>query len=74
MRLLTFMQMAETHKEIDFDTIQREMGIEEDDVESFIIDGKHLVLPLPFCLIMYYSVCTCQECIPSSEHFNIKMF
>jgi translation initiation factor 3 subunit M len=38
MRLLTFMQMAETRKEIEFDTIQQEMRIEADDVESFIID------------------------------------
>lgn len=38
MRMLTFMQMAETHKEISFETIEREMGIEADDVETFIID------------------------------------
>jgi len=38
MRLLTFMQMAEGRSEISFDTIQREMDITEDEVESFIID------------------------------------
>ncbi|XP_015599246.1 eukaryotic translation initiation factor 3 subunit M [Cephus cinctus] len=38
MRLLTFMQLAETNPEMSFDTIQSELQIEEDEVESFIID------------------------------------
>ncbi|KAK0159699.1 hypothetical protein PV327_010787 [Microctonus hyperodae] len=38
MRLLTFMQLAETNPEMTFETIQNELQIEEDDVESFIID------------------------------------
>ncbi|XP_012269868.1 eukaryotic translation initiation factor 3 subunit M [Athalia rosae] len=38
MRLLTFMQLAETHPEMSFDTIQAELQIEENEVESFIID------------------------------------
>lgn len=38
MRLLTFMQMAETRTEIDYETIHSEMQVEKDDVESFIID------------------------------------
>jgi len=38
MRLLTFMQMAENKTEIDFDLIQKEMKLDADDVESFIID------------------------------------
>ncbi|XP_074660082.1 eukaryotic translation initiation factor 3 subunit M-like [Tubulanus polymorphus] len=38
MRLLTFMQMAETQTEIDFDTIQQQMKLGEDDVEPFIIE------------------------------------
>jgi len=38
MRLLTFMQLAETNPEMSFDTIQSELQIEEADVESFIID------------------------------------
>jgi len=38
MRILTMMQMAETKSEIDFETIQQEMKIEEEDVEAFIID------------------------------------
>lgn len=40
MRLLTFMQMAEAQKEISFNIIEHEMGIPEDEVESFIIDGR----------------------------------
>ncbi|XP_076179698.1 eukaryotic translation initiation factor 3 subunit M isoform X1 [Ptiloglossa arizonensis] len=38
MRLLTFMQLAETNPEMSFDTIQEELQITEDEVESFIID------------------------------------
>ncbi|XP_018054368.1 PREDICTED: eukaryotic translation initiation factor 3 subunit M isoform X2 [Atta colombica] len=38
MRLLTFMQLAETNPEMSFDTIQEELQIEESEVESFIID------------------------------------
>jgi translation initiation factor 3 subunit M len=38
MRLLTFMQLAETNPEMSFETIQNELQIEEDQVESFIID------------------------------------
>lgn len=40
MRLLTFMQLAETNPEMSFDTIQEELQINESEVESFIIDGK----------------------------------
>ena len=42
MRLLTFMQLAETNPEMSFQTIQSELQINEDKVESFIIDGKLL--------------------------------
>lgn len=42
MRLLTFMQLAETNPEMSFETIQSELQLEEDNVESFIIDGKFL--------------------------------
>ncbi|XP_014668026.1 PREDICTED: eukaryotic translation initiation factor 3 subunit M-like [Priapulus caudatus] len=38
MRLLTFISMAENKKDIHFDTIQQEMKISSDEVESFIID------------------------------------
>ncbi|ESO99406.1 hypothetical protein LOTGIDRAFT_158494 [Lottia gigantea] len=38
MRVLTFMQSVENRKEIDFGTIQKEMQIDEDDVEEFIIN------------------------------------
>lgn len=41
MRLLTFMQLAETNPEMSFDTIQEELQINEDEVENFIIDGNH---------------------------------
>jgi hypothetical protein len=39
MRLLTFMQLAETNPEMSFDTMQEELQISESEVESFIIDG-----------------------------------
>merc|ERR1711963_89035 len=38
MRLLTFMQMCENHKEMSFSVIQEEMQLDKDDVEEFIID------------------------------------
>jgi len=39
MRLLTFLQTAENHKELTFDMIQKEMQIEQDEVESFVIEA-----------------------------------
>ncbi|CAF1113174.1 unnamed protein product [Rotaria magnacalcarata] len=39
MRLLTFLQSAENQKEVTFDTIERQMQITADDVESFIIEA-----------------------------------
>ncbi|XP_048242219.1 eukaryotic translation initiation factor 3 subunit M-like [Haliotis rufescens] len=38
MRLLTFMQMAENKKEIEFSIIQEEMQLSSEQVEEFIID------------------------------------
>ena len=40
MRLLTFMQMCENRKEMDFGLIQDEMQLDKDEVEEFIIDGN----------------------------------
>ncbi|CAF3535924.1 unnamed protein product [Rotaria sp. Silwood2] len=39
MRLLTFLQIAESEKELTFDAIQKEMQISSDDIESFIIEA-----------------------------------
>lgn len=39
MRILTFMQMAESNPEISFDDIISELSIEEKNVEAFIIEG-----------------------------------
>jgi len=39
MRILTFLQKAENLKELTFDEIQKEMQIDADDVESFIIEA-----------------------------------
>jgi len=38
MRLLTFMHLAESKKELNFDTVQKELLIAEGDVEPFIIE------------------------------------
>nr|XP_023027893.1 eukaryotic translation initiation factor 3 subunit M-like [Leptinotarsa decemlineata] len=38
MRLLSFMQLAESNPEISFDIIEKELQIEADDVENFIIE------------------------------------
>lgn len=43
MRLLTFMGMAVEMKEISFDTMQQELQIGAEDVESFVIDGTALL-------------------------------
>ena len=40
MRTLTFMQMSEGKSEIEFAVIQREMNLDEDEVEQFIMDGE----------------------------------
>lgn len=39
MRLLTFLQMAETRKEMDFAHIQEELLLGPQAVEEFVIDG-----------------------------------
>lgn len=39
MRILSFMQMAESNPEISFDDIISELQIEEKNVEAFIIEG-----------------------------------
>lgn len=41
MRLLTFIQMAENQTEMTFDTLMQELQLNVDDVEGFIIEGKH---------------------------------
>ena len=40
MRLLSFMQLAETNPEISFEIIERELQINPDEVEAFIIEGQ----------------------------------
>lgn len=44
MRLLTFMQLAETHPEMTFQMIQDELRIGEADVEPFMIDGTDRIV------------------------------
>lgn len=39
MRVLTFLQSAENQKEVSFDTIEKEMQISGDEIESFIIEA-----------------------------------
>lgn len=40
MRLLSFMQLAESNPEISFDVIEKELQINTEEVESFIIEGN----------------------------------
>lgn len=61
MRLLTFMQLAETNPEMSFDTIQEELQINESEVESFIIDGKLSLCYLIIAYIYYFNIC--RKCI-----------
>ena len=42
MRLLTFMQLAETKKELHFDEVALELQIQKKEVEGAIIDGKNI--------------------------------
>lgn len=60
MRLLTFMQLAEGNTEMSFDTIQKELQIEEDQVEAFIIDGKSRLILLTYALLKSGSSNTCE--------------
>lgn len=39
MRLLSFMQLAESNPELTFDQLQKELQIKEEEVEPFIIEG-----------------------------------
>lgn len=41
MRLLSFMQLAETNPEISFEAIQKELQLKANEVESFVIEGKN---------------------------------
>lgn len=40
MRILTLMSLAESNKELPFDLLQTQLQIEQDEIESFVIDGK----------------------------------
>lgn len=61
MRLLTFMQMAETRKEIPFSVIESELQLKPDEVEGFIIDGK-------FNLAYYVSIHSNLRLLVMIEH------
>lgn len=41
MRLLTFIQIAEGKTEINYETIQQELQLEAEQVETFIIDSQY---------------------------------
>ena len=56
MRILTLMSLAENSKELPFDLLQKELQIEADEIESFVIDGKDQLLSLDSnsqCLKMF---------------------
>ena len=46
MRVLTFVQIAEGKSELSFETIEKELQLESDEVEPFIIDGELLIVIL----------------------------
>lgn len=55
MRLLSFMQLAESNPEMTFQQLQEELQINEEDVEPFVLEGKQLKdIPLIFrrCLTL----------------------
>jgi len=43
MRVLTFVQIAEGKSELSFETIEKELQLESEAVEAFIIDGQLFV-------------------------------
>ena len=50
MRLLTFMQMAETKMEMDFALIQQELVLGPQAVEEFVIDGMLFFFEMFMCI------------------------
>ena len=46
MRLLTFIQMAETQSEMSFELIMQELQLPSEEVEGFVIEGMELIIPL----------------------------
>lgn len=44
MRMLTFIQMAENKKELDYSLVQQELNLEENEMEDFIIDSRNLFI------------------------------
>jgi hypothetical protein len=58
MRLLTFLQTAESQKELTFDAIEKEMQISSDDIESFIIEGKHFFCCQRKSIFFFFFSCT----------------
>lgn len=40
MRILSLMTLAENSKELSFELLEKELQIEADEIESFVIDGK----------------------------------
>ena len=73
MRMLTLMSIAETQTEISFDKLCREMKLNEDDVERFILEGKETHKPVViyengvyFCLT-YIFICQTSGLLPSSQ-------
>ena len=57
MRFLSFVQLAEDKKEIEYAVIQREMQLEEADIEDFIIDGKRRLIFRHFVQCFNISQC-----------------
>ncbi len=56
MKLLTFMQLAETKSEISFGEIQQHMQLGENEVEEFLIDRKFENLSVLY-LRCFHSTC-----------------
>ena len=42
LRILTLMSLSENNKELPFDTLQKQLQIEADEIESFVIDGNQI--------------------------------
>ena len=55
MRLLTFIQMAESQSEMSFDLLMQELQLGPEQVEGFIIEGELLCVFV--CMCVYIHLC-----------------
>lgn len=75
MRLLSFMQIAESNPEISFDVIEKELQIKSGEVENFIIEGMVFFKPLKWQIgenkWIALTLCEAFYDVNNSAHFHV---